>query len=84
MTLLCVKVPVCVCRSSRDELVKTLTTYGEPMSHEEMVACVQTLTGSQEVLDVLPADVTAGDFACALLGFENALDLASIQISAGA
>ena len=54
------------------------------MSHEELVSCMQTLTGSQEILDVLPANVTAGDFACGLLGFENALDSEPVQIVAGA
>ena len=43
---------------------------------------MKTLTGSKEVLDVLPEDVTAADFACGLLGFENGLDLEPVQISA--
>lgn len=59
-----------------------LTTCGEPLSHEELVSCMKTLTGSKEVLDVLPEDVTAADFACGLLGFENGLDLEPVQISA--
>ena len=59
-----------------------LTTFGEPLTHEEMVSCMETLTGVQEVLDVLPAEVTASDFACGVLGFENALDTEAI--SAGA
>ncbi len=45
---------------------------------------MQTLTGLQEMLDVLPAEVTAGDFACGLLGFENALDSEPVHIPAGA
>lgn len=45
---------------------------------------MHTLTGSQEVLDTLPADVTAVDFACGLLGFENGLDSEPVEISAGA
>lgn len=72
------------CRLSRDDLVTALTTYGESLSHEELVSCMHTLTGSQEVLDVLPADVTAVDFACGLLGFENGLDSEPIEISARA
>ena len=71
-------------RLSRDELVKALTSYGEAMTHEEIVACIETLTGTQEVLDVLPADVTAEDFACGLLGFENGLDLEPLEIEATA
>ena len=47
-----------------------------------MVSCMETLTGVQEILDVLPAEVTASDFACGLLGFENALD--TEPITAGA
>lgn len=76
--------PCIYCRLSRDDLVKALTEYGEPLPHEEMVSCIETLTGSREVLDVLPADVTASDFASGLLGFENALDSEPAQISAGA
>ena len=68
------------CRLSRDALIEALTTFGEPLSHEELVQCMETLTGSQEVLDVLPEDVTAEDFACGLLGFENTLDSEPIQV----
>lgn len=73
-----------LCRLSREELVEALTTCGEPLSQEEMVSCMQALTGSQDIQDVLPEHVTAADFACGLLGFENALDLEALQISAGA
>ena len=59
-----------------------LTTFGEPLTHEEMVTCMETLTGTQEVLDVLPTEVTASDFACGLLGFENALDTEPISTGA--
>lgn len=72
------------CRLSREELVEALTTCGEPLSQEEMVSCMQALTGSQDIQDVLPEDVTAADFACGLLGFENALDVEPVQITAGA
>ena len=72
------------CRLSRDELVRALTSYGEAMSHEELVGCMETLTGTQEVLDVLPANVTAEDFACGLLGFENGLDSEPLEVAATA
>ena len=72
------------CRLSREELVQALTTWGEPLSQEEMVSCMQVLTGSDNILQVLPENVTAGDFACGLLGFDNALDSEPLQISAGA
>ena len=54
------------------------------MTHEEIVACIETLTGTQEVLDVLPSGVTAEDFACGLLGFENGLDLEPLEVEATA
>ena len=73
-----------LCRLSREELVQALTTCGEPLSQEEMMSCMQTLTASQDIQDVLPEEVTAADFACGLLGFENALDSEPVQISAGA
>ncbi|KAL3138111.1 hypothetical protein ABBQ38_005341 [Trebouxia sp. C0009 RCD-2024] len=71
-------------RLSREELVQALTTCGEPLSQEEMASCMRALTGSEDILQVLPEDVTAGDFACGLLGFDNALDTEPLQISAGA
>lgn len=64
--------------------MQALTTCGEPLSQEEMVSCMQVLTGTEDILQVLPEHVTAGDFACGLLGFENALDSEPLQISAGA
>ena len=73
-----------LCRLNREELVTALTTTGEPLSPEELVSCMQALTGSQEVHDVLPEDVTAADFACGLLGFDNALDQEPVPIAAGA
>ena len=72
------------CRLSRDELVKALTSYGEAMTHEELIHCMETLTGTQEVLDVLPADVMAEDVACGLLGFENGLDSEPLEVAATA
>lgn len=75
---------VMFCRLSRDELVRALTSYGEAMSHEELVGCMEALTGTQEVLDVLPAGVTAEDFACGLLGFENGLDNEPLEVAATA
>lgn len=64
--------------------MQALTTCGEPLSQEEMASCMRALTGSEDILQVLPEDVTAGDFACGLLGFDNALDTEPLQISAGA
>lgn len=71
-------------RLSREELIKALTTCGEQLSHEDMASCMQTLTGSDEVLDVFPEEVNAADFACGLLGFDNDLDVEPVKISAGA
>lgn len=55
---------------SRDALLQALMGSGEPMSAQELNAAAASLLGSGATMDdLIPAEVTARDFAEEVLGF---------------
>jgi WD40 repeat protein len=56
---------------TRDQLLTKLQTLGEKMSESELVICFQSLLGDASLLQTLPPNFTADNFAMDLLGFED-------------